>query len=56
MSNLYAYGRLAWNPADDAQDILQDWSDGVKYLAVQPKRQLDPVLQNVLGIVCRVPS
>ncbi|KAJ5251569.1 hypothetical protein N7489_001979 [Penicillium chrysogenum] len=25
MSNLYAYGRLAWNPADDAQDILQDW-------------------------------
>ncbi|CAG8886693.1 unnamed protein product [Penicillium nalgiovense] len=25
MSNLYAYGRLAWNPTDDAQDILQDW-------------------------------
>ena len=25
MSNLYAYGRLAWNPADDAQEILQDW-------------------------------
>lgn len=25
MSNLYAYGRLAWNPADDAQDMLQDW-------------------------------
>jgi alpha-glucuronidase len=25
MSNLYAYGRLAWNPADDAQAILQDW-------------------------------
>ncbi|KAJ5177024.1 Glycosyl hydrolase family 67 C-terminal [Penicillium canariense] len=25
MSNLYAYGRLAWNPADDAQAMLQDW-------------------------------
>ncbi|KAJ5350019.1 hypothetical protein N7541_007746 [Penicillium brevicompactum] len=25
MSNLYAYGRLAWNPADEPQDILQDW-------------------------------
>ncbi|CAG8215811.1 unnamed protein product [Penicillium salamii] len=26
MSNLYAYGRLAWNPSDDAQEILQDWT------------------------------
>lgn len=26
MSNLYAYGRLAWNPADDPQAILQDWT------------------------------
>lgn len=25
MSNLYAYGRLAWNPADEPQEILQDW-------------------------------
>lgn len=25
MSNLYAYGRLAWNPLDDPVDILQDW-------------------------------
>lgn len=25
MSNLYAYGRLAWNSLDDPQDILQDW-------------------------------
>ncbi|KAK7892300.1 hypothetical protein LTR67_007396 [Exophiala xenobiotica] len=25
MSNLYAYGRLAWNPADDPQSMLQDW-------------------------------
>jgi alpha-glucuronidase len=25
MSNLYGYGRLAWNPADDAVIILQDW-------------------------------
>ncbi|KAL2437109.1 putative alpha-glucuronidase A [Exophiala dermatitidis] len=25
MSNLYGYGRLAWNPADDAQSIQQDW-------------------------------
>lgn len=26
MSNLYAYGRLAWNPIDDIQGIVQDWS------------------------------
>ncbi|CAG7942524.1 unnamed protein product [Penicillium olsonii] len=26
MSNLYAYGRLAWNPSDDAEEILQDWT------------------------------
>ena len=25
MSNLYAYGRLAWDPASDAESILQDW-------------------------------
>lgn len=25
MSNLYAYGRLAWNPLEDSQDILHDW-------------------------------
>ncbi len=25
MSNLYAYGRLAWDPSQDAEDILQDW-------------------------------
>lgn len=25
MSNLYGYGRLAWNPADDPESILQDW-------------------------------
>lgn len=25
MSNLYAYGRLAWQPAQDPQSILQDW-------------------------------
>ena len=25
MSNLYAYGRLAWGPTDSAEDILQDW-------------------------------
>ena len=25
MSNLYAYGRLAWEPKLDSQDILQDW-------------------------------
>ncbi|KAJ5146252.1 uncharacterized protein N7515_000816 [Penicillium bovifimosum] len=25
MSNLYAYGRLAWNPADDAEEVLKDW-------------------------------
>ncbi|KAL6242443.1 hypothetical protein RBB50_010583 [Rhinocladiella similis] len=25
MSNLYAYGRLAWDPADDPEAMLQDW-------------------------------
>jgi alpha-glucuronidase len=25
MSNLYAYGRLAWNPATAPEDMLQDW-------------------------------
>ncbi|KAB8230947.1 alpha-glucuronidase [Aspergillus alliaceus] len=25
MSNLYAYGRLAWCPTDGSQEILQDW-------------------------------
>ncbi|KAF1955962.1 alpha-glucuronidase [Byssothecium circinans] len=25
MSNLYAYGRLTWDPALDAQEVLQDW-------------------------------
>ncbi|GAB1210916.1 hypothetical protein ATERTT37_000026 [Aspergillus terreus] len=26
MSNLYAYGRLAWNPAEDSETIVRDWS------------------------------
>ncbi|ORY58892.1 glycoside hydrolase superfamily [Pseudomassariella vexata] len=26
MSNLYAYGRLAWNPSDDEVAVLQDWT------------------------------
>ncbi|KAJ5099834.1 hypothetical protein N7532_006835 [Penicillium argentinense] len=25
MSNLYAYGRLAWDPTDDPKGMLQDW-------------------------------
>ncbi|KAB8069550.1 glycoside hydrolase [Aspergillus leporis] len=25
MSNLYAYGRMAWNPTDDSEAMLQDW-------------------------------
>lgn len=25
MSNLYAYGRLAWDPSDEPKSILQDW-------------------------------
>lgn len=25
MSNLYAYGRLAWNPTANVENILQDW-------------------------------
>lgn len=26
MSNLYAYGRLAWDPSQDAEQILQEWT------------------------------
>lgn len=26
MSNLYAYGRLAWNPEDDEVVVLEDWT------------------------------
>ncbi|KAH6893377.1 glycoside hydrolase superfamily [Thelonectria olida] len=26
MSNLYAFGRLAWNPTEDPQKILEDWT------------------------------
>ncbi|KAK2747840.1 hypothetical protein FQN55_004716 [Onygenales sp. PD_40] len=26
MSNLYAYGRLAWEPTLDSQEILEDWT------------------------------
>lgn len=26
MSNLYAYGRLAWNPSQDPQALLEDWT------------------------------
>ena len=26
MSNLYAFGRLAWNPNADSVDVLQDWT------------------------------
>ncbi|KAI8297382.1 putative alpha-glucuronidase A [Colletotrichum sp. SAR11_240] len=26
MSNLYAYGRLAWNPTDDVTTIVEDWT------------------------------
>ena len=26
MSNLYAYGRLAWDPSLDSESILQDWT------------------------------
>ncbi|KAM0560089.1 hypothetical protein ACHAPJ_004049 [Fusarium lateritium] len=26
MSNLYAFGRLAWNPTADPQQILEDWT------------------------------
>ncbi|KAE8153781.1 putative alpha-glucuronidase A [Aspergillus avenaceus] len=25
MSNLYAYGRLAWSPTEDSQGVLEDW-------------------------------
>ncbi|PSN61709.1 alpha-glucuronidase [Corynespora cassiicola Philippines] len=25
MSNLYAYGRMAWDPSADPEDVLQDW-------------------------------
>ena len=26
MSNLYAYGRLAWDPSQDSESIIQDWT------------------------------
>ncbi|KAK0628390.1 putative alpha-glucuronidase A [Bombardia bombarda] len=26
MSNLYAYGQLAWDPTQDSQELLQDWT------------------------------
>ncbi|CZS99031.1 probable alpha-glucuronidase precursor [Rhynchosporium graminicola] len=26
MSNLYAYGRMCWNPQDDPEDIVRDWT------------------------------
>ncbi|KAI2909830.1 CAZyme family GH67 [Aspergillus niger] len=26
MSNLYAYGRLAWSPTDESEQILEDWT------------------------------
>lgn len=26
MSNLYAYGRLAWDPTDDSVEMLRDWT------------------------------
>ncbi len=26
MSNLYAYGRLCWNPSEDSERLLQDWT------------------------------
>jgi alpha-glucuronidase len=26
MSNLYGYGRLTWNPREDAEALLQDWT------------------------------
>ncbi|KAF5022833.1 hypothetical protein F66182_5127 [Fusarium sp. NRRL 66182] len=26
MSNLYAFGRLAWNPTQDPREILEDWT------------------------------
>jgi alpha-glucuronidase len=40
MSNLYAYGRLAWNPADDAQEIVQDW---IRLTFGQDRKVLDTI-------------
>lgn len=42
MSNLYAYGRLAWNPIDDPQSILQDW---IRLTFGQDQTVLDTITQ-----------
>lgn len=40
MSNLYAYGRLAWDATQDSQDILQDW--------IRLTFSSDPVVMDVI--------
>jgi alpha-glucuronidase len=47
LSSRYAYGRLAWNPADDAQDILQDW---IKLTFGLDRKVLDQQL--LIRLVC----
>ncbi|KAI9683283.1 MAG: hypothetical protein M1822_006148 [Bathelium mastoideum] len=56
MSNLYAYGRLAWDPAQDPQDILQDWirltfglDDSVVNTITQMSMESWPAYENYSG-------
>lgn len=56
MSNLYAYGRLAWDPTQDPQSILQDWirltfglDDGVVNTITQMSMESWPAYENYSG-------
>nr|AAL33576.3 alpha-glucuronidase [Rasamsonia emersonii] len=42
MSNLYAYGRLAWDPASDAERVLQDW---IRLTFGQDRSVIDTITQ-----------
>ncbi|KAK1145233.1 hypothetical protein N8T08_004386 [Aspergillus melleus] len=42
MSNLYAYGRLAWSPTDDSVEILEDWT---RLTFGQDRRVLDTITE-----------
>ena len=46
MSNLYGYGRLAWNPTQDPENILQDW---IRLTFGLDQRIIDTVTQISMG-------
>lgn len=56
MSNLYAFGRLAWNPTQDPEGILQDWirltfglGDGVRRAITSMSMQSWPTYEKYSG-------